>query len=77
MRERGRHQARVLVLKSTRPATAKEAQEAGLQSGVVFTHDPLLRSRTVRRFCEADVLECLAAITCPTLFISAGEPRSS
>jgi hypothetical protein len=44
------------------------------ETGVVFTHDPLLRNHTVRRFSEDDVLECLAAIPCPTLLIYAGDP---
>jgi pimeloyl-ACP methyl ester carboxylesterase len=65
--------ARTLVARGTRAATAEEAERGGMsaETGVVFTHDPLLRNHTVRRFSEDDVLECLAAIPCPTLLIYA------
>jgi len=58
------------VKRGTRPATAEEAAKNGIEGGVVFTHDPLLRCRTLRRFSEDDVLSCFEAISCPTLFIS-------
>lgn len=56
----------------TRPASLEETKAANLGCGYVFTHDPLLRSRTLRRFTEPDILECITAIPCAVLFIYAG-----